>query len=337
MKNLCFLLFLLTACKHERKVDTSFYYWKTVYQGNPLQINNLKHFHSSKLYIRIMDINNDENGNPAPVSPIVFKSHLPDTLRIVPVVFIVNDILKNMDTTQLKILSGHIIHYIDSKIQQAGKKDYTELQIDCDWTMTTRDNYFFLLNQISKTTAARHQTLSSTLRLHQLKNQSSSGIPPVGRVMLMCYNMGNLRKYGNQNSILELSELKKYLGQNLSDYPLAVDIGLPLFSWAVAFRNKQYSGISKKLNYTLLNDENQFKFIGKNLYRAIIDLPEYGLLNGDEIRWEAVSENDLNQAAAYISPFIKTDSLTIIYFHLDNELINTYSYASLEKTAALFR
>ena len=284
-----------------------------------------------------MDINNDENGNPAPVSPIVFKSHLPDTLRIVPVVFIVNDILKNMDTTQLKILSGHIIHYIDSKIQQAGKKDYTELQIDCDWTMTTRDNYFFLLNQISKTTAARHQTLSSTLRLHQLKNQSSSGIPPVGRVMLMCYNMGNLRKYGNQNSILELSELKKYLGQNLSDYPLAVDIGLPLFSWAVAFRNKQYSGISKKLNYTLLNDENQFKFIGKNLYRAIIDLPEYGLLNGDEIRWETVSDNDLNQAAAYISPFLKTDSLTVIYFHLDNDLINTYPYAALEKTTALFR
>ena len=154
--------------------------------------------------------------------------------------------------------------------------------------------------------------------------------------MLMCYNMGNLRKYGNQNSILELSELKKYLGSNLSTYSIPSDIGLPLFSWAVAFRNKQYIGISKKLKYTLLTNKNQFKFIGNNLYKAIADLPEYGLLNGDEVRWESVSENNLEEAAAYISPFIKADSLNIIYFHLDNDLINTYTYADLEKTTALF-
>jgi len=331
------LLLLLTACKHERKVSSSFYYWKTVYQSKPQQDSYLKHFHASKLYVRIMDVNTGENGEPVPVSPINFKNHLPDSVSIVPVVFIVNDILKSMDTIQLKALSAHIIHYVDDKIKQAGKKDYHELQMDCDWTATTRDNYFFLLGQLSKTTHARHQLLSATLRLHQLKNQPASGIPPVGRVMLMCYNMGNLRKYGNQNSILELSELKKYLGRNLTDYPLVTDVGLPLFSWAVAFRNKQYIGISKKLNITLLNDKNQFKFIGGNLYRAVTDLTEYGLLNGDEIRWETVSDNDLNQAAAYISPFLKTDSLTVIYFHLDNDLINTYPYAALEKTTALFR
>ncbi len=190
---------------------------------------------------------------------------------------------------------------------------------------------------MAKKTSVRHQILSATLRLHQLKNQKASGIPPVQRVMLMCYNMGNLRKYGNQNSILELSELKKYLGQDLSNYPIHTDIGLPLFRWAVAFRNRQYTGISKKLNIALLNDKNQFKFIGNNLYKAIIDLPEYGLLTSDEVRWESVSENDLKQAAVYISPFIKSDSLNIIYFHLDNDLINTYPYASLEKTTALFR
>jgi len=284
-----------------------------------------------------MDVDTDRAGQPVPVSPIIFKSPLPSSVKIVPVVFIVNDMLRSNDTTQLKTLAAHIIRFVDAKIKQAGKRDYQELQVDCDWTAKTRDPYFFLLRQLSKTTSARHQLLSATLRLHQLKNQQSSGIPPVGRVMLMCYNMGNLRKYGSQNSILELSELKKYLGPDLTAYPLPEDIGLPLFNWAVAFRNKAYIGLSKKLDITLLNDKNQFRFIGGNLYRAVNDLPQYGLLHGDEIRWESVAENELNQVAKYISPFLKTDSLTVIYFHLDNDLIKAHPYAELEKTTALFR
>ena len=336
MKKLCLFIFLLAACKHPRKVSTSFYYWKTVYQNTPNQTSYLEHCHVHKLYMRIMDVDFTTGGMPSPISPILFKDHLPGNVEIVPVVFIVNDILKRIDTAQIKTLANNIIPYVDSKIKQAGKKAYGELQIDCDWTATTRDNYFFLLKQIGKITRQKHQVLSVTLRLHQLKNQKTSGIPPAERVMLMCYNMGNLRKYGNQNSILELSELKKYLGSNLSTYSIPSDIGLPLFSWAVAFRNKQYIGISKKLKYTLLTNKNQFKFIGNNLYKAIADLPEYGLLNGDEVRWESVSENNLEEAAAYISPFIKADSLNIIYFHLDNDLINTYTYADLEKTTALF-
>ena len=337
MKKLCFLLLLLSACKHERKVNTSFYYWKTIYKLNPREDSCLRQLHTRQLYVRIMDVDIDDNGEAVPISPITFKENLPDTIKIVPVVFIVNDILKGIDTPRLDKLSAHIVDFVGAKVKQAGKQDYRELQIDCDWTATTRDSYFYLLKQITKRTSVQHKILSATLRLHQLKNQKTSGIPPVNRVMLMCYNMGNLRKYGTQNSILELSELKKYLNGNVSDYPLPMDVGLPLFSWAVAFRDKQYIGISKSLKYTSLIDKNQFKFIGKNLYKTVTDLPQYGLKSGDEIRWEAVSEDDLNHAAAYISPFIKTDSLNIIYFHLDDALINAYTYAALQKTSAVFR
>jgi hypothetical protein len=337
MKKLCLLLLLLSACKHERKVNTSFYYWKTIYKLNQREDSCLRQLHTRQLYVRIMDVDIDDNGEAVPVSPITFKEGLPDTVKIVPVVFIVNDILKDMDTSHLDKLAAHIVGFISAKVKQAGKPDYHELQIDCDWTATSRDNYFYLLKQISKRTSIQHKIISATLRLHQLKNQKTSGIPPVSRVMLMCYNMGNLRKYGTQNSILELSELKKYLNGNVSDYPLPMDVGLPLFSWAVAFRDKQYVGISKSLKIPSLINKNQFKFIKKNLYETVTDLPEYGLKSGDEIRWESVSESDLNRTAAYVSPFIKTDSLNIIYFHLDDALINTCTYAALEKTAALFR
>jgi hypothetical protein len=255
----------------------------------------------------------------------------------VPVVFIVNDALKTLNRPQLDALANHLVAFVNGKIQQTGKTSFDELQIDCDWTATTRDNYFYLLSRLKSNPSISHKILSATLRLHQLKNQRASGIPPVNRVMLMCYNMGNLRKYGNQNSILEISELKKYLNHDIADYPLPADIGLPLFSWAVAFRNKEYIGISKRLKFVDLINKNQFIFIRNNIYKAAEDLPEYGLQKADEVRWEDTSVPGLEAAAGYLSGFIKSKNIRIIYFHLDENVIKAYRYHDLEKVNDLLR
>ncbi|HEY2583587.1 MAG TPA: hypothetical protein VGI43_17375 [Mucilaginibacter sp.] len=326
------LFLALSSCHHPKTVNTSFYYWKTVYKSNKTELSWLARLNVHKLYIRIMDVGiNEKDANPVPISPIMFQNKLPDSVAIVPVVFIVNDILKTITRQQLNGLADHIINFVNGKVLQSGKTSFSELQIDCDWTATTRDNYFYLLNRLRSNPMLKNKILSATLRLHQLKNQAGSGIPPVNRVMLMCYNMGNLRKYGNQNSILEISELKKYLNDNINAYPMSVDIGLPLFSWAVAFRNKEYIGISKRIKIDDLNNKNQFIFIGNNIYKAAEDLPEYGLQKADEVRWEAISVPDLEAAAGYLSSLIKTDSVNLIYFHLDENVIKPYKYDDLEK------
>lgn len=326
------------SCHHPKKVNTSFYYWKTVYKTNLTESAYLRHFNNHKLYVRIMDVNIDEDGvSPVPVSPITFKDKLSDSVQIVPVVFIVNDVLKTITKPRLDDLAAKLVTFVAAKVQQAGKNTFDELQIDCDWTASTRDNYFYLLNRLKLTPALKHKTLSATLRLHQLKNQKGSGIPPVNRAMLMCYNMGNLRKYGSRNSVLEMSELKRYLGDNISKYPMPVDVGLPLFSWAVAFRNKEYIGISKRIKIVDLNKKNQFIFIGNNIYKAAADLPEYGLLKADEVRWEAISVPVLEAAASYISPLIKADTINVIYFHLDETVIKSYTFPNLQKVNNLLR
>ncbi|HEY8782578.1 MAG TPA: hypothetical protein VIM16_13220 [Mucilaginibacter sp.] len=328
----------LFSCHRPKKINVSFYYWKTVYKANKTEAGYLRYFKIHKLYVRIMDVNIvEEDTSPGPISPIIFKNKLPDSLQIIPVVFIVNDVFKNITKPQLNDLTNKILHFVNGKVQQAGKASFTELQIDCDWTAATRDNYFFLLRQLKLNPGLKHKILTATLRLHQLKNQRGSGIPPVNRVMLMCYNMGNLRKYGNQNSILEISELKKYLGDNITAYPISVDIGLPLFSWAVAFRNKEYIGISKRIKIVDLNNKNQFIFIGNNIYKAAKDLPEFGLNKADEVRWESVAVTDLQAAARYLSSLIKTDTVNVIYFHLDETVIKPYAFKDLEKVNNLLR
>ena len=317
-------------------MNTSFYFWKTVYEQNTVEKQYFDSLGCKKLYIRIMDVDGGDNG-PVPVSPISFKQALSNEVQLVPVVFIVNEVLKAQTKKQLDDLAGKIVHYVKGKVQQSGKITFDEIQIDCDWTRTTRDNYFYLLQRIKANASLKNKQLSATLRLHQLKNQKSSGVPPVNRVMLMCYNMGNLRKYGTQNSILEQDELEKYLGDNLTRYPMPIDVGLPLFSWAVVFRQKQYIGIAKRLKITSLNNKNLFKANGNALYTLLDDMPALGLKRGDEIRWEDIPAEKLQAAASYIEQYISADTVNIIYFHLDQQTLKPYTYESLEETAALFR
>jgi hypothetical protein len=327
---------LLASCHKQRTVNTAFYYWKTVYEANATEQRYLDSLHCKRLYLRVMDVDHGDTG-PVPVSPVKFKSALPSSVQLVPVVFVVNNVLKNQMPAQLNQLASRIVYYVNGKIKQSGQGSFSELQIDCDWTRTTRNNYFYLLNRIKAYPGLKNKKLSATLRLHQLKNPQSSGIPPVNRVMLMCYNMGNLRKYGTQNSILEQAELEKYLGSNLSHYPIAVDVGLPLFSWAVVFREQQYVGIAKRLNSDSLNNKKLFSVSNGHLYRLLNDLPAHGLKRGDEIRWENTPADQLKTTAGYISKYLASDTLNLIYFHLDAPSLKNYTYETLEETAHLFR
>ncbi|MBS7564836.1 hypothetical protein KHS38_10505 [Mucilaginibacter sp. Bleaf8] len=331
------LMVIFTSCGHNTKVNTSFYFWKTKYKPTGTENSYFNKLHCQKLYVRIMDVHQGEHGEPEPVSPINFQSPVADSVELIPVVFIVNSVLSRRTQQQLDDLAGKIVTFVQGKTKQAGKSQFNELQIDCDWTKSTRNNYFYLLQRIRQNAAMHQRALSVTLRLHQLKNQQSSGIPPANRVMLMCYNMGNLRQYGLHNSILEQSELEKYAGSNLGNYALPIDVGLPLFSWAVVFQDKQYKGIAKRVNQEVLKQHQWFNYTGNSCYKAKTDLPNYGIKANDEIRWENIPAAQLQQAAKHLSKHLHSDTINVIYFHLDEPTLKQHTYESLEKTAALFR
>lgn len=333
-QHLIVCILLLSACKQHREVNTSFYYWKTIYKQNRVENNILSSLKSKKLYVRIMDVDLNSAQELSPVAPIKFDDSIKKNVEIVPVVFIVNDGLKNQNNAQLAKLAENILNFVKAKVVQAGATDYKELQIDCDWTATTRDKYFQLLKFIKQQN--KSNVLSSTLRLHQLKNQEKSGIPPCDKVLLMCYNMGNLRQYGLQNSILDVAELKKYAGKNLSFYPMDIDIALPIFSWAVVFRNQQYAGISKRVRVENLENAQLFTQQSNGIYLAIKDLPAYGLFKNDEVRFEESKIEDLKATAAYLSPYLTEKPINLVYYHLDENLLKNYETQQLKEIANIF-
>ncbi|WP_257670700.1 hypothetical protein [Parapedobacter tibetensis] len=328
---------LLTACQQRRKVEPSFYYWKTTYRGDSTEQQYLKETHAKRLFVRIMDIDNQgANGEAIPVSPIMFKEPLPDSVALVPVVFIVNNVLKNQSNPQLDDLAQKIYHYVERKVKQSGKLYFSELQIDCDWTDGTKEAYFYLLECLRER-MDEAVMLSSTLRLHQVRNLRSSGVPPVDRVLLMCYNMGNLRKYGSHNSILDMQEMELYLSEYLANYPLPLDVALPLFNWSVVFRDEQYAGISKKLDAASLNDSTLFSPLQEPmLYRLEKPMPQAGLRVGDVIRREETRIADLTIAADFLSRYLPNNNFTLVFYHLDAGTLTPFSHEALQEIITCF-
>lgn len=327
------LICLLTSCQYQRGVEASFYYWKTVYRQDSVENNALKSIAAKRLFVRIMDVDLDETGTMAiPISSIAFKTPLPNTIEAVPVIYLVNEVLKQQSEQQLKILASKILSYTEAKVRQGGKENFRELQLDCDWTSSTRNRYFYFLQELKKHTDQKGITLSATLRLHQVKNIHNSGVPPVDKVLLMCYNMGNLRQYGPQNSILDLKEMEIYLKDVLKTYPLTIDVALPLFSWSVIFRDKQYIGISKRLEPYLLADTSLFEQQASSpLYVLKKSLPKAGLRANDVVRREEVNVPDLLAASDFLSRYLPRENFKLIFYHLDAPLLNNFRDEDLQE------
>lgn len=341
MRNFSLLMIsvvFLLACKQKSTVNSTFYFWRTDYRNIMSETNYLARFKSKSLYVRIMDVDfNPDRQQAIPVSPIKFTDPLPEHVEIIPVVFIVNQVFSILDSTQRGMLASRIASFVDAKVKQAGKRDFAELQIDCDWTKTTRDDYFDFLKQLKRHPLLKGKQLSVTLRLHQVKNLVSSGIPPVQKAMLMCYNMGNLRKYGAQNSILNPHDMDVYLKDYLRKYPLKLDVALPIFAWAVVFRNTTYAGISKQISKQQTMNRGLFKQRGNSiLYDLLRDYPAAGLKRGDVIRWEEVSAKELLGTSDFLSRHLKSEDRNLVFYHLDTNLLNHFNDEDFQKVIADF-
>ncbi|MEM0544143.1 hypothetical protein WFZ85_16275, partial [Flavobacterium sp. j3] len=90
------------------------------------------------------------------------------------------------------------------------------------------------LKEISK------KEISCTLRLYPYKYPDKMGVPPVDKVMIMCYNLINPLENENKNSILDLAELESYL-ISVPKYHKHIVIAFPIYSWMQVYLNKRFS------------------------------------------------------------------------------------------------
>ena len=337
-----FLLFILFSCNEKsetRKIEPSFYYWKSILNITDFEKQKLDSLKVKTIYLKFFDVDwDEETRKPKPVAKLQASSYkLQDGFQIIPTVFITNECIQKIDSSQVKKLAENIVSLIAEIKQAHGFDSIPEIQIDCDWTQASKDKYFLLLKNtklqtqnLSTVASAKADTkLSCTIRLHQIKFLSKTGIPPVDRGLLMCYNMGNLKDPATKNSILETTALKKYIG-NLSSYPLPLDMAFPLFDWKVLYRNNIYTGLIQGLSDNAFN--SSFCNRTGNRYLILKDtlLKGYDLRKGDMIRNEQSDIKEVLAAADEISKHLKNTRLRVSLYHLDSVILNKYSTHELE-------
>ncbi len=317
----------MNSCHQETHPPVAFYYWKQSFQLNNAQKALLKSCSSNKLYVKFFDVVVNENNQAAPVSKIEFQD-APQT-EIIPCVFIQNAVF--IGDRDVDALSKKMTELIQ-RIAQKNSLTFQEIQIDCDWTAGSRDNYFEFLKRLQKQVPTL--TICCTVRLHQVKYQTKTGIPPVKKGLLMCYNMDDIDAFDTENSIVSEKVLKEYVNKS-SKYPLSLDLALPVYQWGLVFRLGKLSLIANDINETDLK-KHDIQRVEHNIFRVNKNCFIKGtyLCKGDLIRFEQSSPEELMKVSEALSK-TKLSFQQVIFYHLSQDNINQYDAKFFSKINAL--
>ncbi|MGE6356574.1 hypothetical protein ACQKCJ_22110 [Flavobacterium sp. NPDC079362] len=291
-----------------------------------LQDNNV-----SKLYIRYFDIGlQPKTQEPIPISPIRFKENV-DQFNIVPVIFIQNKVmsLPNLDIDDLAQKTTRLVEEINTK----NKIVVQEIQIDCDWTLTSKNNYLKFIERFKQLSKKK---LSATIRLHQVKYFRKTKIPNVDSGVLMYYNMGTIAN-DSLNSIYSQKIAERYL-KSLKKYPLHLDFALPIYSWAVHIRDQKVIGLRSKLNVSELKKDANFEKIGTIFFKVKKSNYKNGIFyeENDLLKIEAISSEDLKEMAEDLNENLVQPPREIIFYDLDEFNIKNYEKNIFKQVISCF-
>lgn len=317
--------------------SNSIYYWRTTFSLSDSEKEFMREHDVKKIYMRFFDVEwayPAKNGEDVtPEATIRFNDTIPAGVEIVPTVYITTSAMEKMQIKEEEYAEK--IYKRISAICKQNNIVFNEIQLDCDWTKGTRQP-FFRLCEAMKVRMDSIQTLSSTIRLHQL----SQTPPPVDKGVLMVYNTGNLMEMTSENSIFSRKDIEPYLWDNrLAKYPLALDVAYPAYGWSVVFHpgeDKYYfDRIMRRTDFSAYPD---LKKIATNLYEATSDIN----FSEDGKEWDKVYEkycirierptaDEILDITKLVDKQLKNKKHNNILYHLDESQLSHYSDNEISK------
>ena len=298
----CFLLSmgLTLSCSKPKPMPTtmrSVYYWSTTLNMDSVKTAFMRNYDISRMYIRYFDVVADQSGRAVPNATLKFATDVPQGIDIVPTVFVMPECLRQ-DRSRLASL---IVKRVVQMNETNDVYNVKEIQIDCDWTQSTRQLYAEFMQAMMRECHSRHLKLSSTIRLHQLAQTP----PPADRGVLMMYNTGDATDIRCHKPILDMHDAASYLPR-LNDYKLKLSTAYPIFTWRILFRGGRFVGF-------IHNDG------------------EYPILPSDSIALRQPSAADIIEAVNVIGSRRPDANNEIILFDLNNHNINRLKHKDYEK------
>jgi hypothetical protein len=330
--SVCAVLLILTFSKSNKAAGRSvlnFYHWKMNAVPSPTVSAALNQCRTQKIYLHFFDVTRNtaaywqgdyRSFEPTYVVRNIDKSYKKYT--IIPVVYITNEVMKNIYNEHLNKLADRITRLI-RQIADHHQLKVSTIQLDCDWSSTSRSAYFKLIEKVKV-----HYKVDVTLRLHQIKYPDKTGIPPADSATLMLYNVTKVTDM-TQNSILNLNTVKQYVHKDTT-YKLPLKLALPIYSQTVI----EYAPGSVEISH--------------NFPKAVLGQPQLSSLSGDLYN---VNETVFHeQAVLFKGSRIQVETITpelvaecykavtdsrlnfdeIILYHLDDKQLNSFNLEALE-------
>jgi len=347
-----FLLLALAACSPapQKLLFPAFFYWETTLDISDSERGLMDSLGCKKLYVKVLDIGrNTVTGEIEPYSLTVMS----DTsglarLEVIPTVFITNEVFHNISEEKIGWLAKKIAESLPftrhspqgegglghspqgegglghSPQGEGGLVKTTAFLFDCDWTPATREAFFLFLKKI-RDKLPPGISLEATIRMHQYKFPKQTGVPPVDRGMLMFYNTGDVEEESERNTIFHPDEALKYVDGAPKNYPLPLDLALPLFSWGLVFREGElWKIVPGPLPFGEMRRSKKYlEQISPDPFSAHLWEVKEGtflgghyLRPGDHLRVSETSPELLFKAATLAQKLDLADDASLAFFHL---------------------
>ena len=282
------------------------YHWKTTFNPTDYEWRFMQEHNVKRLYLRLFDVDRSDGfwGDFVPVATTRFFQQVPDSIEVVPVVYITKDAIEEMggDDESVANYVPKIYRYVNDMIAEQGWK-VREVQLDCDWAESEKDCFVRFCKPLQKLFSEQGVVLGMTVRFYQL---GSTIDLPVDRKTLMAYNAGSLQSLETRNSILDFSEVVPFLERATAEEFESMSVAYPVFGWGVAFND--YGYFMKLVNSQDL-ESCQVPYL--------------------RVEWGEVAEISKVQEYLALKMPARENRTTILY-HLDSLNLSKYSFDEIE-------
>lgn len=330
----------LFGCSSSSAPALSFYLWKTRAAANPDEVRLWRDLQPRRAYIRLFDIDMEAAaGRPRPVAHFQRAEHALKPEAWIPVVFITNRTMAAMDYAAADKLAERLLREVFFVVEQQAMPAPQGLQIDCDWTASTRAAYFHLLKRL-KAKLDTHPgqfagtpELSATIRLHQVRDQATMGVPPVDRGALMVYQTSSALDLEGPRSILDLGLVSGYLRPG-ARYPIPLDVALPIFYWTLHYNaDGRFLGILRQTGLNLAQHPH-LKSVPESAFRYVASadflIGETRIKRADYLKSERIQLEELQQLSDLLAERLAQPPRELIFFHFDTQLIDEVTYGDAQ-------
>ncbi|MCB9333174.1 MAG: hypothetical protein H6574_19065 [Lewinellaceae bacterium] len=336
-----FCLALFSCTQKPPVLQPAVYHWETQLALSNFEKVHLDSLQCRYLYVKFLDIAREDDAiQPYALLEVLDSTGL-DGRTLIPCVFITNNVFQDISESKIDWLAQKTAQALQSVGGQFAPNQFFEIQFDCDWTASTRAAFFLFLKKIRSRLPANTQ-LSATIRLHQYKFPGQTGVPPVDRGMLMLYNTGDIDDPEAENSIFQPADAQKYIHGAAATYPLPLDLALPLFSWALVYRDGSLWKIIPEPAPGAFRDTTLYTPFptgqdSRYLIRQAGYLGGQYLRAGDYLRVERMDTALLRQAALQARKIDLADDARLAFFHLDSAIVRRYPARFLRELCETIR